>query len=275
MSRSPSQVRPDVEQWLAGPTRMLAFVMGLPLVDGIFPALVLAGALDSPLGVVQVGVLVFGGSATIATILGDAESGRRRAMRRVLTVGIPLVLLATVEAVLAPTIASLLDVAVFERFAALVLLAVAARTASARVSEYLPGPGIIVALGLVASVDPGTVAIEVAASPAIAARGAAAASIGVLLALCVAALRPTLAAVLDADRFRFGSAMALGTLGLSVAGLVPVTAPFPLLVLALAGLLAFDPGGLDEEAAPGPDAARSTDGGTDSAEADIELTPWF
>ena len=54
-------------------TRLLATVMALPLVDGIFPALILAGAVTSAVGVLEVGLLVFGGSATLAVVLAEME----------------------------------------------------------------------------------------------------------------------------------------------------------------------------------------------------------
>ncbi|MFB6176310.1 MAG: hypothetical protein ABEI99_04055, partial [Halobaculum sp.] len=69
MSTSRHPIAYRLEQLVEGPTRLLATVMALPLVDGIFPALVLAGTLDQPLRIVETGLLIFGGSATMAVIL--------------------------------------------------------------------------------------------------------------------------------------------------------------------------------------------------------------
>lgn len=238
-----------------GPTKLLATVMGLPLVDGIFAAVVLADGLATTLGVVQVGLLVFGGSATVAVIFGEFERDRRPAVARVLTVGVPLVVLAALQAALAPTIGSVLDLVTFERFAALVILAVAAKTVSARLGEFLPTPGAIVALGLVASVRPTSLELVVSADPALVVRGAAAAAVGVTFALGVVLARPYIADVMDIDRFRFGSAVALGMLAVSL--FRPEYAFAPLAVLVVASLLAFDP----DAAARRAERAASTDGG--------------
>jgi hypothetical protein len=215
--------------------------MLLPLVDGIFPALVLAGAVDSPAGVLEVGLLVFGGSATVAVILAEMEGPRRDQLRVVLGVGAVLIPLALVEAALAPTITQLLDMTVFARFAGLVVLAVAAATASARVGEVLPRPAVIVGLGLVASVDLPATPLALEVRPDLVVQAGAAATVGVGFAFAVALAAPWLRTAVDIDRFRFGSAVALGVLALSILGLVPTEAPLALAVLAVTALLALDP----------------------------------
>jgi hypothetical protein len=242
MSSSRHPVALSIEQRVGGATRLLAVVMLLPLVDGIFPALVLAGALDSVAGILEVGLLVFGGSATIAVVLAEMEGSPVERARSVLLVGAALVALAVVEAALAPTLASVLDLVVFERFAAVVILAVAAATASARVGEYLPRPAVVVALGALGSLDLAGATLALQVDPDLLVRAGAAAGIGVAVAAGTALASPVLQGLVDIDRFRFGSAVALGVLGLSVAGLVPGEAPLALAVLAVTALLALDPG---------------------------------
>ncbi|MFC6737169.1 DUF5794 domain-containing protein, partial [Halolamina salina] len=157
MSVSDHPIALRLEQHVGGATRLLATVMGLPLVDGIFPALVVAGALTtetgaiSPGGVLQTGLLIFGGSATVAVILAEMEGTPTEKASSVLLVGAVLVPIAVVEAAFAQTLYSLFDPDVFQRFAGLVILAIAAKTASAEVGTYLPGPGAIVGLGMIAS----------------------------------------------------------------------------------------------------------------------------
>jgi len=243
-SRHPIALR--LERQVGGATRLLATVMLLPLVDGIFPALVLAGALDTWAGVLQVGLLVFGGSATVAVILAELETDVRTQARAVLTVGVPLVALAVLEAALAPTIESLLDIQVFERFAALVILAIAAKTASATIGEYLPSPGVIVGLGFVAAISLGDVTLSVQTNPTLMLHAAAAGLVAVAFALGVVFAQPYLYRLIDIDRFRFGSAVALATLALSL--FVPATIPpeAPIVVFAVAGVLAVDPDAADE-----------------------------
>ena len=171
MSNSQHPVALRIERAAGDGTRLLATVMCLPLVDGIFPALVLAGALSGVIGILEVGLLVFGGSATVAVILAELDGDRRENTRSVLAIGAVLIPLAALEAALAPTIAGLIDLAVFERFAALVILAVAARTASARVGEFLPRPGVIIGLGLLGSVDPAGARFVTALDAGLVARG--------------------------------------------------------------------------------------------------------
>lgn len=271
MSISRHPVALGLERQVGGATRLLATVMLLPLVDGIFPALVLSGALDQttrvgpiavPTGLVQVGLLVFGGSATVAVILAEMDATRAEKLRAVAFVGVPLIVGAIVEATIAPTIASLLATGVFERFAAFVILAIAAKTASSRIGDYLPSPGVIVGLGLLASVRPTSFALDVTFDPGVVLAAAGAGVVAVAFAASVVLLEDHLRRLLDIDRFRFGSAVALGTLALSLFGIVPAGAALPVFVLA--GFLAVDPG--REDATPtAPTAAGNvaTDGGDD------------
>jgi len=177
---------------------------------------------------------------------------------------------AAIQAALAPTLATVLNITIFERFAALVILSVAASTASSRIGEYLPGPGIIILLGLVASLSPANVALSIQTEPMLIVRAMAAAGVGVAFALVLALTSPWLRNAVELDRFRFGSAVALGVLSLSVIGLLPSEAPVALLVLAVTALLAFDPGRATErDAVYHPDdidiTAAMSDGGREEA----------
>lgn len=244
MSSSRHPIALSIERQVGDATKLLAVVMCLPLVDGIFPALVLAGALDTVSGIVEVGLLVFGGSATVAIILAEMDGTPRSQVRTVLAVGVVVMTLAVVEAALAPTIAGVLNLVVFERFAAVVILAIAAKTASARIGEYLPRPAVIVGLGLVASVDPGGASLVVDVDPLLMGKALAAAGVGVGFAMGVALVSPWLRNAVDLDRFRFGSAVALAVLALSILPVeaVPSNAPIALAVLGVTAVLSFDPG---------------------------------
>ena len=239
VSRHPVALR--LEQRVGRGTRLLATVMSLPLVDGIFPALIIAGALSSPLGILETGLLIFGGSATVAVILAEMEGSRREQVTSILLLGAVLLPLAAVEALFAETLATVLNFAVFQRFAGLVILAVAAKTASAKVGEYLPSPSVIIGLGLVASLELGGAALVVDPDLAAVARAVAAAGVGVGFALAVAVFAPTLRGAVDLDRFRFGSSVALGMLAIDVLGLLPTQAPVALGVLGVTALFAYDP----------------------------------
>jgi hypothetical protein len=243
MSNSQHPRALSVERWVSDSTKLLAVVMCLPLVDGVFVAVVLSGALDTAVGILEVGLLIFGGSAMVAVILAEMDASPRRSMGIVLAIGSVVIVVAGIEAALAPTIKSAIDMAVFKRFAALVILAVAAATASAKVADYLPSPVLIIALGVVATVSPGEATLAIQTDPVLIARAMGAAGVGVGFGLVLAATSPWLRGVVDIDRFRFGSAVALGVLAVSIVGLLPSEAPIALMVLGITALLAFDPSG--------------------------------
>jgi hypothetical protein len=272
VSRHPVALR--IENTVGDGTRLLATVMGLPLLDGIFPALLLAGAVDSTLGIVQTGLLIFGGSATLAVILAEMDGTRGEQIRTVLLVGAVIMVVAAIEAALAPTIRSLVSLEIFTRFAALVILAVAAKTASARIGEYLPSPGAIIALGLVASLQPSGLELTFVADPMLVVRGVAAAGVGVAFALSVAVFGPWLRGAVDIDRFRFGSAVALGVLPFSLLGPPALQdAPIALVVLVVTSLLAFDPDGRGNPLPADRTAGPVADGGGEADAAGVEEPP--
>ncbi|WP_254764114.1 DUF5794 domain-containing protein [Natrinema marinum] len=278
MSTSQHPVALRMERIVGGDARLLALVMMLPLVDGVFPALILAGALGEPLGAIQVGLLIFGGSATVAVILADMDGTPREQAAVVMLIGLPLILLAALEAALAPTIESVLDIVIFERFAALVIAAIAAKTASATIGDYLPNPVVVIGLGLVASVDPTGLTIRVMTDPVLVAHATLAAAVGVAFALTVALTGPYLREYMDIDRFRFGSAVALGLLPLSLLGMAFGQAPLAALVVAALFAIDLPLGGGDDSStgADADDAAAQmgavTDGG-DVADATEPMGP--
>jgi len=239
--------------------------MALPLIDGIFAALILAGSVSTVLGMVEVGLLIFGGSATLAVVLAEMEGTRAEQIRKVLLVGALVVPVAALQAAIAPTIESVLEMRFFERFAALVIIAIAAKTASASIGEYLPGPGVIIGLGMIASFEPGGFEFAFVTEPMYVVYGTGAAAVGVGFALAVAVFAPWLRGNVDIDRFRFGSAVALGVLPLTILGLIPSEAPLALAVLGVTALLAFNPDDADATAA---DDAPGPDDGTPPAAAD-------
>ncbi|EMA07150.1 DUF5794 domain-containing protein [Haloferax denitrificans] len=247
--------------------------MGLPLVDGIFPALIIAGALTtaagdpSVAGILQTGLLIFGGSATVAVILAEMDGTRREQLTSILLLGALLIPVAVAEAAVAETIETLLNFEVFHRFAGLVILAVAAKTASSKVGEYLPSPSIIIGLGLVASFNPAGFELIVTPDPMRLLSAGAAAGTGVGFAGAVALFAPRLRGNVDIDLFRFGSSVALGMLALEVLGLMPTQAPVALGVLGVTALFAFDPGSDGADLDEFVDDAPATESATPDANA--------
>ncbi|AFK18997.1 hypothetical protein E6P09_09430 [Haloferax mediterranei ATCC 33500] len=257
--------------------------MALPLVDGIFPALIMAGALTtaagglSVTGILQTGLLIFGGSATVAVILAEMDGTRREQLTSILILGAILIPIAVAEAAVAETIETVLRFETFHRFAGLVILAVAAKTASSKVGEYLPSPSIIIGFGLVASFEPSGFEFIVNPNLTRLVSAGAAAGTGVGFAGAIALFAPRLRGNVDINLFRFGSSVALGMLALDVLGLMPTKAPVALGVLGVTALFAFDPGSADEGEADFDDLAAAdgadvngavADGGDDVAQDD-------
>lgn len=281
-SRHPIALR--LERNFGPGTRLLTTVLALPLVDGIFPALIIAGAVNTIPGILEVGLLVFGGSATLSVVLAEMDGTRREQVTSILLVGTGIITLAAIEATLAPTIKSLLVLETFERFAALVILAIAAKTASATIGEYLPSPGVIIGLGLLASIDPTSAELIFTTDTALIARSVAAAVVGVAFTLGVALAGNTLRTMVSLDYFRFGSAVALGVLSLSVLGVISDQIPLALAVLGVTALFSLDPNAdpekepvrADGDGSPGntgtPDDTEH-DPGTSNSEPDTEHKP--
>ena len=276
VSRHPIALR--LERQVGSATKLLATVMVLPLVDGIFPALVVAGVLTTATGVIETGILIFGGSATAAVILAEMDGSRRQMAGSILLIGAVIIPLAALEAAFAPTFRGFLNLPVFERFAGLVILTIAAKTASSEIGEHLPSPGVIISLGLVASFEPSGFVLRT--SPEYVLNGAAAAGVGVAFALAIALLSPHLRGRVDIDRFRFGSAVALGVLALPILlgpfDLMQTEAPIALAVLGVTTLFAYDPnagpadGPAGDSAGDNPDdgAAGDDTDGADGVDAD-------
>ncbi|EJN61583.1 DUF5794 domain-containing protein [Halogranum rubrum] len=276
MSVSQHPVALRLEQQVGGATKLLATVMGLPLVDGILPALIIAGALQSPTDIVEAGLLIFGGSATMAVILAEMDGTRREQVLSILLLAAILLPVAALEAAFVMTLEGVLNFGMFHRFAGIVILAIAAKTASSKVGEYLPSPGAIIALGLVASLkNPSNMELVVTPDLTNVPNAVAAVGVGIAFALAVALLAPRLRGAVDIDLFRFGSSVALGMLALSVLGVpgVPKDAPIALVTLGVTALFAFDPTSDSTLVADATDvsersdadaAAAVTDGGDDA-----------
>ncbi|WP_394295350.1 DUF5794 domain-containing protein [Natronorubrum bangense] len=90
----------------------------------------------------------------------------------------------------------------------------------------------MIGLGLIASFDPSGASIILMDDPALVANAVLAASVGVGFALAIALGGPYLREYMDIDRFRFGSAVALGLLPLSMLGMAFGQAPLAALIVA-------------------------------------------
>jgi hypothetical protein len=221
-------------------TRALLLAMGLPLVDGVFPALVLGGALDTIPGLLVVGGTIFGGPWMLTIIFEEmAGDDRRTRLARVCKVAALVVPAAGLEAVAAPTLASLVDMSVFHVFSALIVLTVGASIANDVLAATLVAPKHLLAAGLVASVAarllaPAPIAPTVIVDPTVVAQSMGAATIATAVALTGAFVGPRVDDHLDHGAFETGAGIALALVPLTIAGVLPSLASLAVFALAVA-----------------------------------------
>lgn len=214
--------------------------MALPLIDGVFITLVLAGVLESLAGILITGAVVFMGGASVAVIVSDLTGRPVEHLPTVALIGAIIVPVAALQAMLAPTLASVLNVAVLERFAAVILLAIAAGMASDRFARYLPRHSVIVALALVASVQPTELSIQPSIDWELALAAIGAAVVAVMLAATLVLVNSRVRAVLNPARFEVGGAISLGWLGLALVTPLPENGAILILGMALVVSLEWD-----------------------------------
>lgn len=228
---------------LFGPgIRRLSIVVGLPLLDGVFVTLVLAGILDSISGILLTGIVIFGGTAAAAVIIADCDGNPRAHLVGVIVLGMVIIPMAAIQAMLAPTVATWLDIALLERFAAIVLAIIAIDMMGLRINRYLPSPGPVVVLGILVSLDPAN-GIGLVADTTLLVNGAIAAGIGIGAVMLWLLVGQRLRSKLDPDRIRVAGGVSLAVLAVALLSPVPAAAAIGALVLGI--LFAIDPQAVD------------------------------
>lgn len=220
-------------------TKSLFLSMALPLIDGVFPALVLSGALSTPGGLLVIGATIFGGPWMLTIVLSEMAGDSRRArLRRIIGVALIVVPGAGVVAMLAPTLTSVLSLWIFTLFSAIVIFIVSLGVSKSSLAEYLPQPKWVVLVGLIASasvkfVTTGGVSPEFLIEWGLVIRAMSAAGVAFTLAGVAATIGPGLDQYLDFKRFRIGSGMALALIPVSIAGIIPSLSALTVFVLAI------------------------------------------
>jgi len=131
-------------------TKRLAFLMCLPMIDGVFAMLLVTGAVNTFSSMVMVALTVFAGAGSLA-VLYSATENRREALLMVGRVA-PLVFTgALAVALIAPVFEQLFYVGRLSYAAGIVLIVIAGKMVSAPFSDKFSTPGIIVT-GMVLSV---------------------------------------------------------------------------------------------------------------------------
>lgn len=224
--------RPSFNGRWVGLNRRLALVLALPFLDGVFVMLVIAGVLNSAIGILVTGVVVVGGSAAAAIVLTDRRQDANRQLVGLGVLGAVLIPLAGVQAALAPSIATLVDLVVLERAAALVLLLIAVEVASSRAPRWLPRPSVIVLVGVLVSLHP-TAPLEVGFDTDLFVRGTLTASVGIgTIGLLILAGRPICRRI-HSSVLGYGGGASLGVLAIAMVTAVPEVLALAVLLIAL------------------------------------------
>lgn len=222
--------------------RRLAIVVGLPLVDGVFITLVLAGVLDSLAGIALTGIVIFGGTAAAAVVLADCCGKAQPRLLAVAVLGAVIIPVAGIQAMLAPTLATWLDIALLERFAAIILVIIALDMLGLPIREYLPSPGPVVILALLVSLDPAN-GMVLAADYALLVNGAIAAGIGIAAVASWILVGERLRPILEPARIRVAGGLSLVTLAVALVTTLPPE--IALIALGAGVLFAIDRDGLE------------------------------
>lgn len=228
----------EIAEGIGSREQELLTVMGLALVDGVFPVLILSGALETPLQAIQVGLLVFGGSATAAVVFGEFDGGLWANLKSVMTVTIIISAIALIESMLAPVISSVLTIQRLEIFAAIALFIVAVRVSGASINKYLPSPVFVIGVGLLLSFQLGGAPTNVTYQTDLVFNTLIAVTAGSVFTATLVVIKHLFSEVINLERLQQGSAIALGLLVLALLGVVPQSAS--LAALGLTGVLSLE-----------------------------------
>lgn len=215
-------------QWLfpATEARELAVLMLIPIPSGIYAAFVLAGGLATIEGVLQVGLLVFGGSASAAVILSKFQAGRREELKWVGGIGLFLVPAAALTAVFAPTLQQLLHDAVFTLVTAGVVLLIAFNAECEYAARVIPGIELLgmgtLAIAVISAISNVATGIQVQfiVNRWLILKSVGAAVVGLGFVTTLVVLRRHIQEHVNMEKLEMGCAIALGFVALDLVGLV-------------------------------------------------------
>lgn len=204
----------DGAQWLLPDddgSRKLAFILCLPLVDGVFATLLVTGAVNTFSQMINVAVTIFAGAGALAVLYSQSET-RKEAYRMVNQV-IPVVVTgALIVALIAPLFESMFNTTLLKYAAALVVISIGLQLLEIEHADKMP-PTAIIITGLVLSYQ-GINGASMTLSYVIPA----------LLTVSIASLGLYAATYLkkysmNLDYVRYGGSMVLFMIGLSLFGL--------------------------------------------------------
>lgn len=191
-------------------SRKLAFILCLPLIDGVFATLLVTGAVNTFSQMINVAVTIFTGAGALAVLYSESES-RKDAVRMINNV-IPILLIGVVSiALVAPIFEQMFRTSLLKYAAGLAILSIAAQLANIEMAENIP-PNAVILTGLVLSYQGvGGLALTLSyVSPAIITAGMA-----ILGLYAATALKKY---EMDLKYVRYGGALVLAIIAISLFG---------------------------------------------------------
>lgn len=130
-------------------SKKLAFILCLPLIDGVFATLLVTGAVNTFSQMINIAVTIFAGAGAVAVLYSETET-RKEAVQMINKV-MPIVLGgALLVALIAPIFESIFQTSLLKYAAALAVASIGLQLAEVEFAKNLP-PTAIILTGLVLS----------------------------------------------------------------------------------------------------------------------------
>lgn len=130
-------------------SRKLAFILCLPLIDGVFATLLVTGAVSTFSQMINVAITIFTGAGALAVLYSESED-RKDAVQMINNVVPVLIIGAIIVALIAPIFENMFQTHLLKYAAGLAVLSISAQLANISYAERMP-PNAIILTGLVLS----------------------------------------------------------------------------------------------------------------------------
>ena len=213
-------------------TRRLITILSLPLIDGVFPTLLVSGALATFSDLLMVSLTIFAGAGALAILYSSSENSRE-ARRMVLKSAPVLVTGAVVVSLIAPVFEQMFSVAMMQTVAGLALLSIALNMFGVEKASNFPVPAIILTGLMLSYRGPESIVFTLEyLQPAV---------ITSLMAVSALYIASSIDhSLLNIDTIKTGGATVIALIAFSQLG-VPVPENTPLFVLASSLLVSYRP----------------------------------